>query len=153
MQTSCGVPDLHNVVMDASGFNECTLTVGDKVINLRAEAACHHFGNDLWDDVNQADRPEVRYGGSPIYLWQEGNVGRVDDMEVAHGQLRKGINYPHKVRLDDLLAGGEESRGKTIRHRGLVFWHVLNSKPDLLHRKRQGQVVQLQRARGKSLPI
>jgi hypothetical protein len=52
MKTSINIPDIHEVVVDATRLDEGTLAAGDDIIHLRAQTKDHSLGDNLWDHVN-----------------------------------------------------------------------------------------------------
>ena len=62
VKPASGVPDIHEVVMNGSGFDESTLTARHKNIHLWTKPTGHSFGDDLWDCVNETDGPEISDG-------------------------------------------------------------------------------------------
>lgn len=76
VQAAGHVAQEHEVIMDASGFDESTLTAGDQIVHLWAKPRCHGLCNDLRDDVDEANRPEVGNRVSAIFLWEKSNIGR-----------------------------------------------------------------------------
>jgi hypothetical protein len=91
--------------MDSSRLDESTLTWGDNVVHLWAEPPSHGFSNDLRDHVDEADGTEVRDRFRTVLLWQEHDVGIVDDVKIRCQQLGEGTDDSHKVGLDHIPTG------------------------------------------------
>lgn len=57
VKTASRVPDVHEIIVDASLFDEGALAGGNDVVHFRTKSQSHSFGNNLRDDVNEADWP------------------------------------------------------------------------------------------------
>ena len=54
---------IHEIIMNASLLDKCTLRIGNQSIHERREANGQHLGDDFGDGVDKADRPIV---GDPL---------------------------------------------------------------------------------------
>ena len=69
--------------MYASFLDESTLRIGNKVRHVRSETCGHHLCNDLGNRMDEAYGPKLRNVLCPLFLWNEGNICRVEPVEVG----------------------------------------------------------------------
>ena len=132
METSREVSHIHEVVVDAPFLDESTLRSGDKVVHERAKAGRQHLGDDFSNSMNEANGAEVPDFFRPILLWYEHNVGRVEPVKVCRLEATKLVDDSHYIHFDNLPTFLEEASCETIRSLGLVTWHKINGRFDLV---------------------
>jgi hypothetical protein len=127
-------PILHieEVVVDASGFNESSLVLGDEVGENRCKTICQELGEDLRDAVNQANGAIVGHRFSIRAFGDKHNVCRVDEVHVGATSESHSFDDIEDVLLNDFPAGFEEIPNKTVGARSFDRRHGENSTFDLI---------------------
>ena len=82
MQPSRKVPHVHEIVMDASRFDECTLEPRDEGVHERCQASCQHLSDDFCNSVDEANGPIIADGFGTLLLWKQDDVRGVEPMEI-----------------------------------------------------------------------
>ena len=112
MELAGGVSDVHEVVMNGSGFYESALAMRDNLVHLRTKPAGHGFGDDLRDHMNEANGPEISDRFGAVSIGQKHNVGRVDDVEVGCRHLGESVDDLHEIALDGIQHGWKKDMVK-----------------------------------------
>jgi hypothetical protein len=113
----------------------------------------HGLGDNLRDNVNEADGAKVRDRISPLLLGQQSNVGSIDDVQVVDGKLGESVNDLHKVVFDYGPASTEEFKGESIGARSFVRREGQNGLMDLHLREGETQRDKVLNGRIQDLPI
>lgn len=93
--------------------------------------------------VNEANHPEFSDLICPILLWQEDDVGRVEQLEACTAQIKEGIDSLQKVVLYDIPTLLKECSCEAIRAQCLIRGQMVYGTTNLLLSERRIKGVQV----------
>ena len=108
MQSTNTILNEEEAVVDAFGLLECRLRGGDDRVDDSSQPHREHLGDELGDGVDEAYRPEVAHTHRSVFLWQQGNHGRVQIGEVSPCQPVEMVENCHDIVFDCAPVCSEE---------------------------------------------
>src|SRR6185369_9690267 len=97
-------------------MDEPGLVAIHKRSNVRSDAVCHHFGEELHGTVLKGNRAESIGGVCSFFFWQEHKMGTVESIKVQRA-IMEGSKEVEDCRLDLGPEGAVERGTKPIRPR------------------------------------
>lgn len=108
---------MHEVVVDASLFDEGALAFRDDIRQDGRKSVGQELGEDLRETVYEADRSIVRDVGGIRLLGDENDVRGVYEVDAPPSEVGQLKNRSSDVAVDNVPAGLEEGSNKPIRTR------------------------------------
>lgn len=127
--------DEEEVVMNAPSRDERALVGGDHLAEARREAKRENFGEQLSDEMDQADWPVIKERGGISTLGKEGDQCLVKLLEGPTIEGAELCESLANISLDRGPARTKELRGESIGLRCLAGRELLNSLPNFVLRE------------------
>ena len=99
MTASKEVSGVDIVLGDVPAMDEPGLVAIHKRSNVRSDAVCHHFGEELHGTVLKGNRAESIGGACSFFFWQEHKMGTVESIKVQRA-IMEGSKEVEDCRLD-----------------------------------------------------